>query len=73
MVIMSEDGYSSIKDLFEDTSSEVSIKEVFDDSVSEVSDSVSEVGNRDGNISSLSMGFSNPIKRRVRVIAPRPS
>ena len=61
---MSEDGFSSIKDLFEDTSSEVSIKEVFDDSVS-------EVGNRDGNIGSLV--FSTPIKRRVRVIAPRPS
>ena len=73
MFIMSEDGYSSIKDLFEDTSSEVSIKEVFDDSVSEVGDSVSEVGNRDGNIGSLSMGCSTPIKRRVRVIAPRPS
>ena len=68
---MSEDGYSSIKDLFEDTSSEVSIKEVFDDSVSEVGDSVSEVGNRDGNIGSLV--FSTPIKCRVRVIAPRPS
>ena len=71
MVIMSEDGLSSLKDLFEDTSSEVSIKEVFDDSVSEVGDSVSEVGNRDGNIGSLV--FSTPIKRRVRVIAPRPS
>ena len=63
---MSEDGYSSIKDLFEDTSSEVSIKEVFEDSVS-------EVGDRDGNTSSLSMGFSTPVKRRVKVIAPRPS
>ena len=63
---MSENGYSSIKDLFEDTSSEVSIKEVF-------KDSVSEVGDRDGNTSSLSMGFSTPVKRRVKVIAPRPS
>ena len=68
---MSEDGLSSLKDLFEDSSSEVSIKEVLDDSVSEVGDSVSEVGNRDGNIGSLV--FRTPIKRRVRVIAPRPS
>ena len=68
---MSEDGLSSLKDLFEDTSSEVSITEVVDDSVSEVGDAVSEVGNRDGNIGGLV--FSTPIKRRVRVIAPRPS
>ena len=43
---MSEDGYSSIKELFEDSSSEVSIKEVFEDSAS-------EVGNPDGNVSSV--------------------
>ena len=61
---MSEDGYSSIKDLFEDSSSEVSIQEV-------IEDSVSEVGGRDENISSV--GFSTPVKRRVKVIAPRPS
>ena len=66
---MSEDGYSSIKELFEDSSSEVSIKEVFEDSASEVG--VSEVGDPDGNVSSV--GFSTPVKRRVRVIAPRPS
>ena len=63
---MSEDGYSSIKYLFEDSSSEVSITEV-------IEDSVSEVGDRDGNISSVSVGFSTPVKRRVKVIAPRPS
>ena len=63
---MSEDGYSSIKELFEDSTSEVSIKEVFEDSAS-------EVGDPDGNVSSVSVGFSTPVKRRVRVIAPRPS
>ena len=68
---MSEDGLSSLKDLFEDTSSEVSIKEVFDDSISEVGDSVSVVGNGAGNAGGLV--FSTPVKRRVRVIAPRPS
>ena len=31
---MSDDGLSSLKDLFEDSSSEVSIREVFNDSVS---------------------------------------
>ena len=68
---MSEDGLSSLKDLFEDTSSEVSIKEVFDDSISEVGDSVSVVGNGTGNAGGLV--FSTPVKRRVKVIAPRPS
>ena len=67
---MSEDDLSSLKDLFEDTSSEVSIKEVFDDSISEV-DSVSVVGNGAGNAGGLV--FSTPVKRHVRVIAPRPS
>ena len=44
---MSDDGLSSLRDLFEDSSSEVSIREVFNDSVSEVgSVSVADNGAR---------------------------
>ena len=67
---MSDDGLSSLRDLFEDSSSEVSVREVFNDSVSEV-DSVSVAGKGAGNADGLV--FSTPVKRRVRVIAPRPS
>ena len=67
---MSDDGLSSLRDLFEDSSSEVSIREVFNDSVSEVG-SVSVADNGAGNTGG--MVCSTPVKRRVQVIAPRSS
>ena len=68
--VMSDDGLNSLRDLFEDSSSEVSIQEVFNDSTSEVG-SVTVADN--DAVGAGSMVFSTPVKRRVRVIAPRPS
>ena len=68
--VMSDDGLNSLRDLFEDSSSEVSIQEVFNDSTSEVG-SVTVADN--DAVDAGSMVFSTPVKRRVRVIAPRPS
>ena len=70
MSVMSDDGLNSLRDLFEDSSSEVSIQEVFNDSASEVG-SVT-VANNDA-VGAGGMSCSTPVKRRVRVIAPRSS
>ena len=67
---MSDDGLNSLRDLFEDSSSEVSIQEVFNDSTSEVG-SVTVADN--DAVGAGGMMCSTPVKRRVRVIAPRPS
>ena len=70
MSVMSDDGLNSLRDLFEDSSSEVSIQEVFNDSASEAG-SVT-VANNDA-VGTGGMLCSTPVKRRVRVIAPRSS
>ena len=70
MSVISDDGLNSLCDLFEDTSSEVSIHEVFDDSASEAG--AAAVANSDA-VGSGGMLCSTPVKRRVRVIAPRSS
>ena len=70
MSVISDDGLNFLRDLFEDTSSEVSIHEVFDDSASEAG--AAAMANSDA-VGSGGMLCSTPVKRRVRVIAPRSS
>ena len=70
MSVISDDGLNSLRDLFEDTSSEVSIHEVFDDSASEAG--AAAMANSDA-VGSGGMLCSTPVKRRVHVIAPRSS
>ena len=68
--VMSDDGLNSLRDLFEDSSSEVSIQEVFNDSTSEVG-SVTVADN--DAVGAGGVLCSSPVRRRVRVIAPRHS
>ena len=65
---ISEEGLNSLRDLFEDSSSDVSIHEVFDDTASEA-DTVAVA--KSDSVGSGSVLCSTPVKRRVRVIAPR--
>ena len=68
MSVISDEGLNSLRDLFEDSSSDVSIHEVFDDTASEA-DTVAVA--KSDSVGSGSVLCSTPVKRRVRVIAPR--
>ena len=70
MSAISEEGPNSLRDPFEDSSSDVSIHEVFDDTASEAS--AAAVAKSD-SVGSGSVLCSTPVRRRVRVIAPRSS
>ena len=71
MSVNSDEGLNSLRDLFEDSLSDVSIHEVFDDTASEAG--AAAMANSD-SVGSGGMLCSTPVKpRRVRVIAPRSS
>ena len=66
---ISEEGLSSIRDLFE-VSSDVSIHEVFDETGT-ASEADTVAVTKSDSVSSGGVRCSTPVKRRVRVIAPR--
>ena len=70
MSVISDEGLNSLRDLFEDSVSDVSIHEVFDDTASEA-DTVAVA--KSDSVGSGSVLCSTPVRRRVRVIAPRSS
>ena len=69
MSVISDEGLNSLRDLFEDSASDVSIHEVFDDETA--SDAGASAVAKSDSVGSGSVLCSTPVRRRVRVIAPR--
>ena len=69
MSMISDQGLNSLRDLFEDSASDVSIHEVFDDETA--SDAGASAMAKSDSVGSGSVLCSTPVRRRVRVIAPR--
>ena len=69
MSVISDEGLNSLRDLFEDSASDVSIHEVFDDEAA--SDTGASAMAKSDSVGSGSVLCSTPVRRRVRVIAPR--
>ena len=64
-----DEGLDSVRDLFADSESDVSIHEIIDDEVA--SDAGTSTVAKSDSVGSGSVLCSTPVRRRVRVIAPR--
>ena len=69
MSAIPDEGLDSVRDLFEDSESDISIHEVFDDEAA--SDAGTSTMAKSDSVGSGSVLCSTPVRRRVRVIAPR--
>ena len=67
--MIQDEGLASLRDLFEDSESDISIHEVFDNEAT--SDAGTSTMAKSDSVGSGSVLCSTPVRRRVRVIAPR--